>query len=225
MDDRRTFHDNVRMADLTVLLADDQIATRAGVRRVLEAHGLRVVAEAGNASDAVQAAVAQRPDVCVLAVHMPGSGITAAEQIGQRLPDTKIVMLTASDSDEDLFGALRAGAMGYLLKSTSVERLPHAILGVVHGEAALPRELTAHVLREFRTAGQPRRIPLQGADGPVELTAREFDVLQLFRRHKSTSEIAAALQISEVTVRRHISAILHKLGVRDRNSALKLLDS
>jgi len=211
------------MSEVTVLLADPQIVTRHGVRRVLEAHGLRVVGDVGSAPDAVASALAHRPDVCLLSVHMPGGGITAAEQIAAQVPETKVVMLTASDSDEDLFGALRAGAVGYLLKSTSVERLPHAILGVIEGEAALPRDLTAHVLREFRAAGPPRRVSVEGPNGAIELTGREFEVAQLLRQHKSTSEIATALQISDVTVRRHISTILHKFGVSDRQSALKLL--
>ena len=213
-----------RVADLTVLLADDQVATRIGVRRVLEAHGLRVVAEAANAAEAVEAALIHRPVVCLLAVRMPGNGIAAAEQITSALPDTKIVMLTASSRDEDLFGALRAGAVGYLLKSTSAERLPYAIRGVLQGEAALPRELTAHLLQEFRAGGRRRNLPLAATGSGVELTAREFEVLQLFRQRKRTAEIAAALHISEVTVRRHISAIVHKLEVPDRKSALELLE-
>lgn len=216
--------DSNRSRGPAVLLADDEIPTRAGVRRSLESSGFRVVAESSSASGAVESALAHRPDVCLLSVNMPGNGITAAEQITDEVPETKVVMLTGSDRDEDLFGALRAGAVGYLLKSTSVERLPLAILGVVHGEAALPRDLTAHVLREFRAAGRPRRVAVEGSDGPIELTAREFDVAQLLRQHKSTTEIASSLQISEVTVRRHISTILHKLGVHDRQSALKLLD-
>lgn len=212
------------MPDLTVLLGDDQVATRTGVRRVLEAHGLRVVAEAASAAQAVEAALAHRPDVCLLAVRMPGNGITAVEQIVRALPDTKIVMLTASDRDEDLFGALRAGAVGYLMKSTPAARLPHVIRGVAGGEAALPREMTALVLREFRAGGSRRRVPVSASGSGVELTAREYEVLQPLRQGRRTAQIAAELGISEVTVRRHISAILRKLGVPDRRSALELLD-
>src|SRR4030081_935615 len=124
---------------LTVLLADDQIPARAGIKSAIEPHGLRVVAEAASAADALHMAVAHRPDVCVIAVALPGNGIDAARQIKESLPANKIVMMTGSPSDEDLFGALRAGADGYLLMSTSASRLPHAILGVAHGEAALPR--------------------------------------------------------------------------------------
>ncbi len=140
-------------AVFTVLLADNQPATRAGVRRALEAEGLRVVAEAANAVEAVTAASEYRPDVCLLSVRMPGNGIVAAEQIGAALPATKIIMLTESERDEDLLGALRAGAVGYLLKTTSAQRLPYAIRGVMNGEAALPRGLMPRVLRSSVRAG------------------------------------------------------------------------
>lgn len=209
---------------LTVLLADDQVAMLAGIRRALESSGLSVVAEASTAADAVEAAQLHRPDVCLLAVRLPGNGITAAEQIRDSLPSTKIVMLTASDRDEDLFGALRAGADGYLMMTTSAERLPHAVRGVVDGEAALPRELTARLIREFREHGRRRRLALSISGNGVELTAREFEVLERLRHREPTAEIAAHLRISEVTVRRHISAILHKLGAPDRRSALELLE-
>jgi DNA-binding NarL/FixJ family response regulator len=219
----RSLRDNASVTELTVLLADDQVATRAGVARALESDGLRVVAQATTVADAVEAALEHRPDVCVIAVQMPGNGIRAAEKIVGELPDTKVVMLTESDRDDDLFAAVRAGAVGYLRKTTSAARLPHAIRGVVHGEAALPRELTARLLREFRDAGRRRRVPLM-AGKSVELTAREFEVLQLLRANAATSEIASALHISDVTVRRHVSAILRKLGVPDRRSALELIE-
>jgi DNA-binding NarL/FixJ family response regulator len=210
--------------ELRVVLADGEVATRVGVRRALEAAGLRVVAEASSASEAVAAAVAHQCDVCVLGVRIPGGGIVAAEQIRQALPGAKIVMLSASDSDEDLFGALRAGADGYLLKSTSGARLPHAIRGVVAGQAALPRELTARLIQEYRDRGRQRRLPISVAGRDVELTSREYEVLQLLREPQTTSQIANRLRISDVTVRRHISAVLHKLGVRDRRSAIELLE-
>ncbi len=211
--------------DVTVLLGDDQVAMRAGVRRALESNGLRVVAEAAEAHEAVAAALRHRPSVCVLAVRMPGSGISAAEQIRKALPATKIVMLTASDRDEDLFAALQAGADGYLLKqATSIQRLPCAIRGVLNGEAALPRMLAGRLIREYRDRGRSHRLPLSICGRPVELTAREFQVLRWWRSGRSTSQIAVELRISEVTVRRHISSIEHKIGARDRRNALELLD-
>jgi DNA-binding NarL/FixJ family response regulator len=208
----------------TVLLADAQVATRVGIRRALESHGLTIVAEAANAAEALEAALAHRPDVCVMSVRLPGGGIAATQQITDRLPETRVVMLTESEHDEDLFDALRAGALGFLPKSIPAARLPYAILGVARGEAALPRTTTARVLREFRDSGRRRRIQLQPGEKGIQLTPRELEVLQLLRARGSTSEIAARLQISDVTVRRHISALLQKLQVPDRQGAIDLLD-
>lgn len=206
-----------------VVLADNEIPTRAGVRRSLEADGFRVVAETSSASDAVASALRHRPDVCLLAVDMEGNGIVAAERIRNALPETKIVMLTASDRDEDLFAALRAGAHGYLLKSTSPDRLPHAVQGVLDGEAALPRRLTALLIREYRDRGRRHSLPSVVSGENVELTTREFEVLGRLRSGASTAAIADQLRITEVTVRRHISGILRKLGAPDRRTALEFL--
>lgn len=208
---------------ITVLLVDAQVATRAGIRRALESYGLAIVGEAASASEAVAAALAHRPDVCVVSVRLPGGGIEATAQIIDELPNTKIVMLTDSERDDDLFDALRAGALGFLPKSIPAARLPHAILGVARGEAALPRSTTARVLKEFRDTGSRRLIQLKPGAG-VELTPRELEVLQLLRAHGSTSEIAARLGISDVTVRRHISSLLQKLRVADRQGAIDLLE-
>jgi DNA-binding NarL/FixJ family response regulator len=210
--------------ELNVLLADDHVGARAGIKGAIEPHGLRVVAEASNAADALRMALAQPPDICVLAVALPGNGIEAARQIKQSLPATKIVMITGSASDEDLFGSLRAGADGYLPMSTSASRLAHAIRGVARGEAALPRALTARLILEFRERGTRRRVNLPSGEADVELTAREFEVLERFRKRERTSEIAARLEISEVTVRRHIASVLRKLGMPNRRSAIELLE-
>jgi DNA-binding NarL/FixJ family response regulator len=210
--------------ELNVLLADDHVAARAGIKSAIEPHGLRVVAEASNAADAVRMALAQPPDICVLAVALPGNGIEAARQIKQSLPATKIVMMTGSSTDEDLFGSLRAGADGYLPMSTSVSRLPHAIRGVARGEAALPRALTARLILEFRERGTRRRVNLPSGQAEVELTAREFEVLERLRKGERTAEIAARLGISEVTVRRHIASVLRKLGMPNRRSAIEMLE-
>jgi DNA-binding NarL/FixJ family response regulator len=211
-------------SELTVVLADDHVPTRAGIERALTPHGIRVVAAVGNADDALRAALRHRPDVCVLAIRMPGNGIEAARMINEALPATKIVMLTVSDRDDDLFAALRAGADGYLLMSTSAVRLPHAIRGVMSGEAALPREMTARLIREFRERPRRNRLPLSLAAQGIELTPREFEVLEWLRKQENTANIAAELGISEITVRRHISAILHKLGAPNRRGAVELLE-
>ena len=209
--------------ELTVLIADDQAVTRTGVRRALEADGIRVIAEASNASGAVSAALTHRPDICLLEVSIPGNGILAAEQIRDSLAETKIVMLTSSDRDEDLFGALRAGADGYLLKTISAEWLPRALHGVIDDGAALPRVLIARLIREFRANRRDRRLQVTLVGRSVELTAREFEILECMRRGEPTATIAQRFRISDVTVRRHISAIVHKLEVPDRRAAIALL--
>jgi DNA-binding NarL/FixJ family response regulator len=210
-------------APIRVLIADDHPPTRVGVRAALERGAFTVCAEAADAAAAVEAARRERPDVCLLDIHMPGDGIRAAETIGRELPETAIVMLTVSRADEDLFAALRVGASGYLLKDIDPTRLPLALHGVLEGEAALPRHLVALVIEEFRERRRRRRIPLVGRRS-VELTDREWEVLDLMREGLSTQEIADRLFISPVTVRTHVSAILRKLHVPSREAAVKLLE-
>ena len=211
-------------AELTVLLADDQVGTRVGIKFAIEPHGFRVVAEASSMAEAVAAAVRTGPDVCLVATGLPGNGIEAARLIKETVPRTKIVMLTASGRNDELLGALRAGADGYLLMTTSPARLPHAIRGVANGEAALPRAFTAHLIEEFRAHGHRRRLALSVDDQAVELTAREFEVLERLRKRERTAEIAQHLGISEVTVRRHSSSILQKLGAPNRQAVIDMLD-
>jgi DNA-binding NarL/FixJ family response regulator len=210
--------------ELTVLLADDQVGTRVGIKFAIEPHGFRVVAEASSMAEAVAAAVRTDPDVCLVATGLPGNGIEAARLIKETVPRTKIVMLTASGRNDELLGALRAGADGYLLMTTSPARLPHAIRGVANGEAALPRAFTAHLIEEFRAHGHRRRLALSVDDQAVELTAREFEVLERLRKRERTAEIAQHLGISEVTVRRHSSSILQKLGAPNRQAVIDMLD-
>lgn len=206
---------------ITVVLADDHAAVRAGIRLALAGEGFAVVAEASDAKGAVDAARRERPDIALLDVNMPGSGIKAAEEIAAALPDTVVVMLTVSRDDDDLFAALRAGASGYLLKDTDPGRLPFALRGVLEGEAALPRGLVARLIEEFRTRGKRRRLPLMRQRG-VELTEREWEVLEFLHDGMSTAEIAERMSISPVTVRRHVSEILKKLRVTTREEAVQL---
>jgi DNA-binding NarL/FixJ family response regulator len=205
-----------------VLIADDHPPTRAGVRWTLEAAGMEVCAEASDAPSAIEAALRETPDICLLDIHMPGSGITAARVITGKLPNTKVVMLTVSRDDTDLFDALRAGAAGYLLKDMDPDRVPHALEGVLAGEAALPRTLLLKVMDEFRGRGK-RRLRLPGRRGE-DLTEREWEVLHLLRDGLSTSEIAEKMFVSAATVRSHVAAVLRKLRVTDRAAAIELLD-
>jgi DNA-binding NarL/FixJ family response regulator len=206
-----------------VLVADDHPPTRAGVRAVLEENGFVVCAEASSAEEAVAAALRETPDICLLDIHMPGSGIAAAGVITASLPDAAIVMLTVSDEDNDLFDALQAGAAGYLLKDTNPARLPHALRGLLNGEAALPRPLVAKLIAEFRDQSARRQLPIFGPRG-VKLTSREWQVLELLQEGLTTKEIAARLFISRPTVRTHVAAILRKLRVPTREAALKVLE-
>jgi DNA-binding NarL/FixJ family response regulator len=208
---------------ISVLVADDHPPTRAGVRAALERDGFVVCAEVADAQAAIDAARRERPAVCLLDIHMPGEGIRAAEVIGNELPDTAVVMLTVSRSDADLFDALRAGASGYLLKDIDPARLPLALRGVLDGEAALPRRLVALLIEEFRERRRRRRIPLLGRRS-VELTDREWEVLELMRLGLPTEQIGERLFITPVTVRTHVSAILRKLHVVNRDEAIQLLD-
>jgi DNA-binding NarL/FixJ family response regulator len=208
---------------LTVLVADDHAPTRAGVRAALEEGGFAVVAEAGRADAAVEGALRERPDVCVLDINMPGSGIAAAARITGRLPGTAVVMLTVSREDDDLFASLRAGALGYLLKDMDPGRLAAALRGVLSGEAALPRSLVARVIEEFCSADRRPSLPLVRRRG-AKLTAREWEVLELLREQRTTAEIAHRLGLRDVTVRRHVSSILAKLRVPDRKAMARLFE-
>ncbi|MFL5818285.1 MAG: response regulator transcription factor, partial [Conexibacter sp.] len=137
-------------AGRSVLIADDHAAARAGVRAALERGGFVVCAEASDGRGAVEAALRERPDACVLDVHMPGgSGIEAAAEIAGQLPGTAIAMLTVSADEDDLFAAIQAGAVGYLLKDVDPERLPFALAGVLAGEAAIPRPLVGRIVAEL----------------------------------------------------------------------------
>jgi DNA-binding NarL/FixJ family response regulator len=208
---------------LTVLLADDHPAVRAGVRAALEAGGLTICAEVGNAEDAVAGAVKHHPDVCLLDVRMPGGGIWAAKEISGQVAETIVVMLTVSSAQDELFEALRAGASGYLLKDMDPKRLPSLLRAAVVGEAPLPPTLVARLVDEFRTRGRRRFLALPQRRS-VELTSREYEVLELLRKGLSTADIAERLFISRITVKRHISSVMQKLDVRTRADAVRLAD-
>jgi len=209
-----------------VVLADDHAPTRAGVMLALEDTEFAVVADATTGAEAIDAALRHRPDVCLLDIYMPGGGIEAAAEIHRALPEAAIVMLTASDSDEDLFAALRAGALGYLPKTTAADRLASALRGVLAGEAALPRTLTARLIEEFRRGparGRATRSRSEGAAYGIAFTDRELEVVELLLEGLNTIEISQRLSISAVTVRRHISAIMRKTGADSRRTALEAL--
>jgi DNA-binding NarL/FixJ family response regulator len=208
---------------IRVLIADDHAATRADMREAVERDERFVVcAEVADGSAAVEVALREQPDLCLLDIRMPGSsGIAATREITTRLPGTKVVMITVSLDDEDLLNALRAGAVGYLLKDIDPERLPHALIDALEGGAAIPRRLVARLVSEFRDHG-PRRRPVVSEPG-YDLTSREWEVLSLLRQGLSTAQIASKLFVSRATVRSHIAAVLKKLDLPNRE-ALRNLD-
>lgn len=208
---------------LRVLIADDHAPTREEVRRVLETDGrFDVCATAADAAEAVWAAIQQQPDVSLLDIRMPGSGLAAAWEIAARLPQAKIVMLTVSDEDRDLFAALRAGAHGYLLKTMDLRRLPDELQGVCVGEAAMPGALVARVLEEFHGREPRWRSPVRRQSAEGRLTSREWEVLELLAQGRSTAKIADMLVLSSSAVRAHITSIVRKLKVANRDAAAEL---
>lgn len=206
-----------------MVTADDHPATRLGVQMALARGGFRVVAEAGDCEEAVAAVARERPDICLLDVCMPGGGIEAARRISASGARTAVVMLTVSRDRGDVLAALRAGAVGYLPKDTHPDRLPAALCGVLSGEAALPRALMGLVLQSLREDS----VLLAGSVrvGEVTLSAREAEVLRLLRSGLTTAEVGATLSLSPVTVRRHVSAGVAKLGVADRSAAIRAVEA
>lgn len=196
-----------------VLVVDDHALFRKGVAGLLRGtEGFLVVGEARDGREAVAKAQALTPDVVLMDVYMPGmDGLEAARRITQAMPDVRIVMLTVSEEDENLFEALKAGAHGYLLKSVEPEDLFRTVRGIVRGEAFLTPSMAARLVEEFtRRAGREAAAPAVG------MSPREWEVLELLTRGAVNKEIAAALRISENTVKNHLKSIMEKLHAENR---------
>lgn len=206
---------------IRVVMADDHAQLRTHIRTALEASGCEVLAEGASADDAVALTTEHRPDVALLDIHMPGSGIRAAAEISRALPEVAVVMLTQSVEEDDLFDALRAGASGYLLKDSDPATLGDSLRQVLAGNGALSPKLVARVLDEFR-APTKRRF---GRTTPAasRLSAREWEVMQLLAEGLTTEAVADRLFLAPTTVRVHVSTVLKKLRVKDRESAFRLL--
>jgi two-component system nitrate/nitrite response regulator NarL len=202
--------------DVRVLVADDHPLTRLGIRVAL-GDGFEVCAEADDAESAVAAARREEPDICLLDVCMPGNGIQAAARIVAELPRVAVVIISAARDDDTLFAALRAGAVGYLPKEMALTRLPEALLGVLEGEAAVPRDATARLLGEFRRPNAVRHLR-NGSRMGANLTSRETDVLELLLEGLGTAEIGQKLYLAAPTVRTHVAALMRKFGARDRDA-------
>lgn len=206
---------------LSVVMADDHAPHRIRIRKALEADGCDILGECADADHAISLAIQLRPDVALLDIHMPGSGIRAAQEITRALPTTAIVMLTQSCEDDDLFDSLRAGASGYLLKDTDPTLLSGALRSVLNGEAAMSATLVTRIMDEFR--GPTRRRFMRKSSAAAKLSAREWEVMEMLSQGLSTEEVGNRLFVSPTTVRVHVSAVLRKLSVRDRESAFRLL--
>lgn len=205
------------MGQLRILLADDHALFRDGVKSLLQAWRLEVVGEASDGVQAVERALALRPDLVLMDIQMPRmDGIAATVRIKDELPETKIVMLTMSDDEHDLFEAIRAGADGYLLKNLTGAEFAAMLRGLTRGESPVSQSLAGKLLTEFsRTVRHPRSEP-----PPPGLTEREKDVLQLVARGDTSRQVAEHLVISENTVNFHIRNILGKLHARTRSEAV-----
>jgi two-component system NarL family response regulator len=205
---------------IRVLIADDQALFRRGLYVVLgtEDH-IDVVAEAENGEEAVAKAVELAPDVVLMDVRMPRiNGIEAARQINLQVPTTKILMLTVSDEEDDLYEAIKAGANGYLLKEISVEEVAEAIRAVVQGQSLISPSMASKLLNEFNSLARKAE-ERQQYPAPA-LTSRELEVLKLVAKGMSNREIADELYISENTVKNHVRNILEKLHLHSRMEAV-----
>jgi DNA-binding NarL/FixJ family response regulator len=214
---------------MRVLIADDQALVRAGFRLILKTAGIDDVAEAADGEQAVAAVLEFRPDVVLMDIRMPRlDGIEATARIvaaGAAAAGVRIIMLTTFDLDQYVYGALAAGASGFLLKDVTPEHLIAAVQLVRTGDALLAPSITRRLVEAFA----PRIAAAASPDGTgpgdrdlAALTPRELEVLRLVARAMSNAEIAAALTVSEATVKTHVARILAKLGLRDRVHAVVL---
>jgi DNA-binding NarL/FixJ family response regulator len=206
------------MSRLRVVIADDQPLMRAGFKTVLEATGsIEVVAEAGDGEEAIRAAETHAPDVILMDIRMPRvDGLEAT----RRLPRQRVLILTTFGLDEYIVEALRAGASGFLLKDARPQELVAAVKAVAAGDAVLSAPVTRRLLDQV---AHRLPAPVKREDGALaDLTDRELEVLRLLAGGLSNAEIAAALVVSEATVKSHVSNLLGKLGLRDRVQAVIL---
>ena len=199
---------------IRVVLADDHPIFREGLERSLVEGGFDVVGAAGNAAEAVELVRQSRPEVALLDISMPGGGIAAAREIAAIAPQTRVAMLTVSESDRDISEALKAGAIGYVLKGISAAEVVAIVAGLARGEAHVSPALASRVLADLE---RPRQAPQRQLID--ELTKREEDILRRVAQGWSNREVAEALGIQEKTVKHYMTTILEKLQARNRVEA------
>ncbi|GAB3448335.1 response regulator transcription factor [Phycicoccus ginsengisoli] len=207
------------MSGIRVVVADDQEVVRAGLSRILDLEdGVEVVGQCANGDEAVRVSRRLVPDVVLMDIRMPVvDGLSATRTIREEQPGTRVVVLTTFDLDEYVYGALRAGATGFVLKDSPADDIVRAVRAAAAGDALVSPSVTRKLIAEFARRGAPRAHP-----GLSLLTDRETDVLLAMARGQSNAEIARHLFISEGTTRTHITHLLAKLGVRDRVQAVVL---
>jgi two-component system NarL family response regulator len=210
---------------MKILLVDDHGLFLEGLQNLLRAGGYQVVGAANDGLEALELARSLRPDVILMDVRMPGcDGLTATRLIKAEMPEIKILMLSTSTEDADLFEAIKSGASGYLLKNLQPDDLFDYLVGLSRGEAPLSRELSARLLREFAhqaealderaTAGLP------GAAPAPELTARQQEILVLVAEGLTYKEVGAALNLSENTIKYHMGEVLQRLHLKNREQVV-----
>jgi DNA-binding NarL/FixJ family response regulator len=205
------------------MIVDDHPLVRSAVRQALSVPGLEVVGEAGSAEDALELAPQLRPDVLLLDIELPGmDGVALVRELAPRLPDTRIVMLTASREDHHVLEAMRVGAVGYLTKDLSVDGLARAVRAAHDGELAMSHKTAARLVQRLVETGRSGAAPANPRDPALDtLTPREAEVLARLAEGLTDHEIAEVLTLSPRTVEMHVSSILRKLGARNRAEAAR----
>jgi len=216
--------ERVGTAEPSVVIGSNEPATLAGMRIALEADGLRIVAEVHSVQELIEAVERLGPDLCLVDVDLTGGVIRAAAAIRARAPAVAVVLLADDTGDDRFLDAIRVGVAGYIPKRITADRLPNVIRAVLAGEPAIPRALVTLLIDQYRARPGRRQLPLTHGRG-VDLTSREWEVLDFMREGLSTRAIADRLLISEITVRRHIGSVLKKLRVSSRADAVRLLES
>jgi DNA-binding NarL/FixJ family response regulator len=205
-----------------VLIAAERLPTRVGLRLALEPDAR--CTEVADAESAVDAAVRERPDVCLLGLDPSGQRLRVVNEIVSKVPSAAVILLTNHLDEEEFIAAVRAGASGYLTQSLDPKRLPFVVEGALRGEPAVPRRFVARLLEELKTRDRRRSVVLEGK-GRVALTAREWEVAEMLLRSATTSDIATELGVAPVTVRRHVGSVERKLGVTTRAEVVALLSA